>query len=349
MNDEDLDALAAEYVLGTLAGEERTHAEAMIAIDPGFAEVVRQWERRLGELNVMVEAVEPPAEVWDKIKSDIGAPAPPAHLESAPQIAEELSPAAEEPAEGEGQVEGQAEGEEPLLGAVAPTLLPEGGEDGQEDSGAQSDAQSPAEFLLQPPIPTPAVAAERNAEVINLGRRVRRWRGLAVSCGAIAAVLAALIVVSQVRPDLIPAGGFHIPQLMARTTPAAAPSAPAPGSRLVAVLQQAPAAPAFLLTIDPAARTMTVRTVAAKAATGHSFELWLIAPHAAKPVSLGLVGGTQYTQRPLPADFDADTLRAATYAISFEPAGGSKTGAPTGPILFTGKLVESVPPSAQKT
>ena len=71
MYDDDRDALAAEYVLGTLAADEREQAEALLAIDPGFAEIVRLWERRLGELNVMVEAVEPPAEVWDKIKAEI--------------------------------------------------------------------------------------------------------------------------------------------------------------------------------------------------------------------------------------------------------------------------------------
>jgi anti-sigma-K factor RskA len=70
MYDDDRDALAAEYVLGTLSADEREQAEALIAIDPGFAEVVRVWERRLGELNVMVEAVEPPPQVWDKIKTE---------------------------------------------------------------------------------------------------------------------------------------------------------------------------------------------------------------------------------------------------------------------------------------
>ena len=67
MYDDDRDALAAEYVLGTLSADERDQAEALLAIDPGFAEIVRMWERRLGELNVMVEAVEPPPDVWDKI------------------------------------------------------------------------------------------------------------------------------------------------------------------------------------------------------------------------------------------------------------------------------------------
>ena len=72
MYDDDRDALAAEYVLGTLSAEEREQAEALLAIDHGFAETVRLWEHRLGELNVMVEAVEPPADLWERIKGDIG-------------------------------------------------------------------------------------------------------------------------------------------------------------------------------------------------------------------------------------------------------------------------------------
>ena len=70
--DDDKDALAAEYVLGTLSSDERDQAEAMLAIDPGFEAAVRQWERRLGELNVMVEAVEPRPQVWDRIKVGLG-------------------------------------------------------------------------------------------------------------------------------------------------------------------------------------------------------------------------------------------------------------------------------------
>ena len=91
MLDDDRGALAAEYVLGTLSAEERGQAEALITIDPGFAEIVRVWERRLGELNVMVEAVEPPADLWNKIKADIGGkePVPPAIAETAPRTAPE--------------------------------------------------------------------------------------------------------------------------------------------------------------------------------------------------------------------------------------------------------------------
>src|SRR5271168_1585540 len=105
MLDEDRDTLAAEYVLGTLSAEEREHAEALLTFDSGFEAAVRQWERRLGELNVMVEAVEPPTELWDRIKREV-TPAEPAgateaaevsHDLDAPHGASDLS-AAEEPA-----------------------------------------------------------------------------------------------------------------------------------------------------------------------------------------------------------------------------------------------------------
>jgi anti-sigma-K factor RskA len=108
------------------------------------------------------------------------------------------------------------------------------------------------------------------------------------------------------------------------------------------VLQQEPTAPAFLLTVDPQNRTMTVRRLTAAADPGRSYELWLIAGNNPSPHSLGLVGADEFTTRPVPASFDADAMRAANYAVSLEPAGGSPSGVPTGPILFTGKMVQSV-------
>ena len=157
---------------------------------------------------------------------------------------------------------------------------------------------------------------------------------------AIAALLAVYIAVGQFAPGLLPVG--RLPQ--------SATIAPPPASRLVAVLQQEPTAPAFLLTVDPQQRTMTVRRVTARADSGRSYELWLIASDNPKPRSLGLVGADEFTTRPLPADFDVAALRQASYAVSLEPAGGSPSGVPTGPVLFTGKMVESVPsPPPPKT
>ena len=70
MSDVDhTDALAAEYVLGTLDSEEREQARALLGADMAFAVKVAQWERRLGELHLMVEPVEPDAKIWTRIKS----------------------------------------------------------------------------------------------------------------------------------------------------------------------------------------------------------------------------------------------------------------------------------------
>jgi anti-sigma-K factor RskA len=73
--DEDRDGFAAEYVLGTLEADERAQAEALMLVDPAFATTVKQWERRLGELNVLVAPVEPPAPVWERIRDALPATA----------------------------------------------------------------------------------------------------------------------------------------------------------------------------------------------------------------------------------------------------------------------------------
>src|SRR4051812_12433130 len=78
--DEDRDGFAAEYVLGTLDSEERAQADALVLVDQDFAAKVRQWERRLGELNVLVAPVEPTAPVWERIKEGLASTGQSEHL-----------------------------------------------------------------------------------------------------------------------------------------------------------------------------------------------------------------------------------------------------------------------------
>ena len=332
MFEEDQDTLAAEYVLGTLSAEEREHAEALLSFDPGFEAAVRQWERRHGELNVMVEAVEPPAERWDKIKKEVSPDTAPADAEAAHSPDSTSTTEAASPHDLDVPS---------TVAAMASDLLL------VEKALSFPSAEAIAEALPHGSIEPPPLAPEpphleRGADVIDLAKRVRRWRGLTIGFGAIAALLAAYIAVSQVAPDLIPpqlrtAGA----RMMARTEGAGR----AQQDRLVAVLQQQPTAPAFLLTVDTQNRTMVVRRVSATLETGRSYELWLIANRSSTPRSLGVVGNDEFTQRTLPGNVDVDTLLSATYAVSLEPSGGSPSGAPTGPILFTGKAVESLPAS----
>ncbi|MEA2876251.1 MAG: hypothetical protein QOF14_1447 [Hyphomicrobiales bacterium] len=78
--DEDRDGFAAEYVLGTLDAEERAQADALLLVDQDFASKVRQWERRLGELNVLVAPIEPPAPAWERIKAGLADAGQSGHL-----------------------------------------------------------------------------------------------------------------------------------------------------------------------------------------------------------------------------------------------------------------------------
>lgn len=65
--------------------------------------------------------------------------------------------------------------------------------------------------------------------------------------------------------------------------------------------------------------------------TGQDHELWIIAPDAA-PVSLGLLGDqTLSVEYPAPPP-------GWVLAVSVEPAGGSPTGAPTGPVILTAEI-----------
>lgn len=119
---------------------------------------------------------------------------------------------------------------------------------------------------------------------------------------------------------------------------------PVPAEPLVAVLSADGKAPAFLVSVDVAKRELTVRRVGADGSPDHSHELWLVSDKVGKPVSLGLVGRESSVAELM--KYDAATFQGATYAISLEPRGGSKTGQPTGPVVFSGKL-ETLPQPAR--
>ncbi len=86
----------------------------------------------------------------------------------------------------------------------------------------------------------------------------------------------------------------------------------------------------FAARYDANTGALTVeRTGGTPAEAGQVHELWLIAGQAA-PVPLGLIDAGPLT-RTLP-----DLPEGAVLAVSLEPAGGSTTGAPTGPVLVTG-------------
>jgi anti-sigma-K factor RskA len=197
-----------------------------------------------------------------------------------------------------------------------------------------------------PPVaaaPTPAAAVADN--VIQLSDRARRWRRVAALTTGIAAALVAFIAVGAYRPDMLPDQLRPTPRTQVVTIKT--PAAPAtPDAQYVAVLQKDGGSPAFILTVDGVTKNFTVRRIGAAAEPGKSFELWLISDKLPQPRSLGVIGASDFTARPVLASYDADTIKAATYAVTVEQAGGSPDGKPTSAPVFAGKLIETVPPAA---
>ena len=210
-----------------------------------------------------------------------------------------------------------------------------------------SEPQAPLilpEAPLPPPV-APEAAAVDNANVIRLAAKARRWRTIATAMSAIAAALVAMIAVGAYQPDLLPDALRPKPRTQmveVKTAPTPVP----PSAQYVAVLQKEGGAPAFILTVDAATRNFTVRKVGAPAEAGKSFELWLISDKLPKPRSLGVIGGSDFTSRPVLASYDADLVNNATYAVTVEQAGGSPDGNPHSAPVYAGKLVETVPPAA---
>jgi anti-sigma-K factor RskA len=159
-----------------------------------------------------------------------------------------------------------------------------------------------------------ATVASREAtpsNVVELGRRLSRWRGAALVTGALAAGLAAVVIIDRLSVQPVPEGG-----------------------RYVAVVDSGGHEPALIAEVDTTTGVIRVRSVAAKTPPGRSLELWHVAEGHA-PRSLGI----------LKADLDAQTIQDVAgpvdglIAVSVEPEGGSPSGAPTGPIVYTGRLI----------
>lgn len=146
---------------------------------------------------------------------------------------------------------------------------------------------------------------------------LRRWRVTGIVASAIAASLALLLVT---RDPLQP-------------PPTVAPEAPPP--MLVATLQSEETPALVTIAVDPGGRL--VLTPVRLPTEDRVPELWVI-PEDGTPRSLGVIQAGGPSSVPLPPAYRSFVRQGATFAISREPPGGSPTGAPTGPVVASGKI-----------
>lgn len=113
-------------------------------------------------------------------------------------------------------------------------------------------------------------------------------------------------------------------------TPLASPSQ-------YAVISTKQGAPQWVITVSD--RTMHMRAVGRAAPpAGKSYELWMLPGGGAKPVSLGLLPASGAASETLTPAMLATLKSAKVLAVSIEPEGGSPTGLPTGPVVYTAPI-----------
>ena len=160
-----------------------------------------------------------------------------------------------------------------------------------------------------PPQVWDRIASTLPAQTRGLWQSLTFWRGLSLAAGALAAgCFAALIYL----------GSFTQQHPLVATIEGG-------GHRH------------FVATIDTRRGTVVVVPAAFSADATRVPELWLIPPDG-KPRAVGLLRADQAVTLALPTELTALAKDNAVLAVSLEPAGGSTTGVPTGPVIATGKL-----------
>jgi anti-sigma-K factor RskA len=119
------------------------------------------------------------------------------------------------------------------------------------------------------------------------------------------------------------------------------PAPEVPEGTLVVVLAGQDAKAALVATAARNSRYLSVKTITPLAvAPDRALELWML-PTQGNPRSLGLVATVPpagVARIELPAAADQALQNIPALAISLEPAGGSPTGLPTGPVLYSGPV-----------
>lgn len=161
---------------------------------------------------------------------------------------------------------------------------------------------------------------QRPAELDQVRRRLALWRGYSAAATALAA---SLLLVIGLRPEA--------------EAPAPGPAPAAPQPVMVASLSPENGAVTLTASYDPATNSLVVAPAAVSPVPGHDHELWIV-PEDGTPRSLGLIAAKETRRMALPA-LPRTMVETATIALSAEPAGGSPTGQPTGPIVASGKFV----------
>jgi anti-sigma-K factor RskA len=172
---------------------------------------------------------------------------------------------------------------------------------------------------IAPPARVWQAISRRIAGTARTGVGLTFWRGLAFTSATFVLVLAAFIGMTP-RPE--------------------------PPLAMVVVMNDDRGQPAMVVSWPPmtAMRNPHLRIKVVQEhptmASGTAWQMWMLPGGKAAPVSMGLIGIDRDQVMKIAPALAGRMGNAWGIAMSVEPAGGSPTGAPTGPVLFKGQCVK---------
>ncbi len=162
----------------------------------------------------------------------------------------------------------------------------------------------------------------------GLWENIAFWRGLGLAAsGTAAALFVAAIAVPPRQLDAPPPVLVQVPSNEVGAAYLAVLTDPKTHKPVLLVSAGRKSSDLFVKTLDKSIHV-----------DDKSLELWAL-PAGQAPKSLGVLGADDRMKLRLQAVADESLGNVPALAVSLEPKGGSTTGAPTGPVLFSGPCV----------
>lgn len=332
----DHEILIAEYTLGLLNPQETNQAQQLLGQDARAATTALEWENNFLGLIDLLPPVNPGPQLLQRLQTTLGhTPAPvirpfstvvgskAAASTPAPASAQAASSAAAAPIS---TPKGQAP--ETLTVAAVLRTREKSAFHEQNERPALTPVTEPSKLISDTTAKPTLAPKAAPAEASNKrGGNIWLWR---IASGVFAAIALAL--------GLMPSEPVAPPITVVEVAPTQAAIMQAPGQS---------STPGWIVTVDPQGNVLMNPQVRSDIPADASVQLWTHNKTMPQPRSLGLIDVNQPVTVPatLMGNISADQI----FEMTQEPAGGSSTASPSGPILFIGRIVTFGRPAVSST
>ncbi|PLC52600.1 hypothetical protein CR155_17580 [Pollutimonas nitritireducens] len=331
----DREILIAEYTLGLLNSQESSQAQQLLGEDIQAAAVALKWESHFLELVDLLAPVHPGPQSLQRLQATLGhsttkRPANPATPATIPAAIRKVAPIAQPPIRAPERTAASAqksEQEAPLTVATVLRTREKPLESPQNRASVPATEKKTAASASHTKAPTgsPKKAMKPEPTVKPVSEPVAKPKKGNIWFWRIASgIFASIAIVLGLMPN----------------EPAAPPITVVEVAATRAAIMQAPgqsSTPGWVVTIDPQGNVLMNPQVRSDVPADASVQLWTYNKTMTQPRSLGLIDVNQPVTVPatLMGEIGPDQL----FEMTQEPAGGSPTASPSGPILFIGRVV----------